>query len=307
MVDTGFTSNTDSGGATPAAVIGATGFIGTWLTAALTRAGVPTSGYSRAEPFSRDGRAAAGLAGARTVFFVAQTATIAQAEREPWRARADLETFRLLLDVVRRDGDRPTMVLAGSGGAVYGTAVEPPHAETSPVHPATVYGRVKLEMEREMLSAADAVEPVALRIATVYGPGQRRAGGQGVINHWLTAVARGEPLRIYGDPGATRDFVHVEDVVRAMVRVHEMTADGGRVRTPVLNIGCGRPVSLAEVVEVVRKVVTGRSVTVTRLPGREVDRRHSWLDVRNAADVLGWRPRITLEEGMRTMWRQIAR
>lgn len=269
-------------------VVGATGFIGRRLLARLANLGARPAGLTTATPPSDSAEA---LAEARTVYFVAGSVTPASADRHPERVAAHLKLFRDLLDRVA--GAR--VVLASSGGAVYDPAVPPPYAERSPVAPASTYGRAKLRMEYDLLARHDTCVPTVLRLSNVYGPGQRLGTGQGVVAHWLDAAAHGRPVVVYGDPEATRDYIYVDDVVDAMVGVH----DAGPL-PPVLNIGSGVPVSLATLLRLVEKAAGTLDVVYER--GRPFDRRHTWLDTRLARRVLDWAPRTGIEDGIASTW-----
>lgn len=274
----------------PAAVVGAGGFIGSHLVAALRDAGVHTAALTRSDPPT------AALGRVATIFYLATSVRPATADAE--LADRDHEAFARLLDAVASAGRRPTLVLAssGGGGTIYDPASPPPYREDSPVGPASAYGRAKLRLERELLSRADVVRPLVLRLANTYGPGQRPRGGLGVVAHWLRAAATGEPLVVFGDPGMSRDYVYVGDVVEAMLRVH------GRDALPaVLNIGSGRAVTLERLLATVTGVVDG-PLTVRYEPTRSSDLPASWLDVRAAARHLRWRARTDLADGIRRSW-----
>jgi UDP-glucose 4-epimerase len=276
-----------------AAVVGAGGFIGSRLRERLVAAGIPTVGATAASPLRTP---------ARTVYFVAGSVTPSSAERYPDRVAAHLASFRALLDFLAGSGIRPTVVLASSGGTVYDENIPPPYAETSAVAPSSAYGRAKLAMERELLARGDDITGVVLRLANVYGPGQRVGTGQGVVAYWLDAVAGGRPLVVYGDPGTTRDYVYVDDVVDAMVRIHR----AGPL-PDVLNIGSGVPTSLSELLATVEKAVSGHlaghTVDVRFERHRWFDRRDVWLDTGLAARTLHWHARTGLDDGIARTWR----
>ena len=280
-----------------AAVIGAAGFIGSRLTARLTALGADPVGFTTETPFAVGTEPAPALREARTVYFVAGSVTPGSAERHPERAAAHRALFRGLLDCLAAAGRHPRVVLASSGGTVYDPGFPPPYAEDSPVAPASAYGRVKLELEEDLLARAGDLTPVVLRLGNVYGPGQRLRTGQGVVAYWLDAAANGRPLTVYGDPETTRDYVYVDDVVDVLVDLHH----AGPL-PPVLNVGSGVPVSLATLLRTVEKAVTDRTLDVRYEPGRWFDRRDTWLDVALARRVLGWTARTDLETGIARTW-----
>jgi UDP-glucose 4-epimerase len=156
-------------------------------------------------------------------------------------------------------------------------------------------------MERELLARADAVHPVILRLANIYGPDQPERGG--VVARWLARVARGEPLEIFGSPRAARDYLYVDDAVDALLRVRHRFADGiGGDRLPtVVNIGSGTPVTLAHLTDVVSEAV-GRPLQIRFGEGRHIDRLAYWLDISTADRLLRWRPRTPLPVGVRQAW-----
>ncbi|MFA1548291.1 NAD-dependent epimerase/dehydratase family protein [Actinomadura chokoriensis] len=284
------------------AVVGAGGFIGARLTETLTMAGVPAAPVTRATPAVANGRPAPALRGARVIFYLASTVNPALAERHPERVAADHAAFTGLLAALRRTGDRPALILTSSAGAVYAPHGTPPYAETDPLGPASAYGRAKVGLERALFDARDAVRPIVVRIANAYGPGQRTGTMQGVVGHWLEAAAAGLPLRLYGPSEARRDYVFVDDVVEALLHarhlVHRLPEGGA---PEVFNIGSGVPVSLGELAGLVAAAL-GREPRVERLPARGFDRRDVWFDVRRAREVLGWRPRTSLPDGLRRTW-----
>lgn len=281
----------------PVAVVGANGFLGGAVCAAVRAAGVPHAAFTRARPgVGADGAPAPGLLEARTVYWLAGLTVPGTADRDPDFAATELEPFRRCLEALVRAGHAPTVVLSSSGGRVYDPAGEPPFAETDPVNPRDVYGEVKLALERELLGARGHVHPRVVRVANAYGPRQRSRGGHGVVAYWLDAAARGEPLTVFGDPAASRDYVFVDDVVAALLAAG--ASDGA---PEVVNVGSGRPTSLGDLARLVRDTVGG--VEVRHAPGRGFDLERTWLDVGLAREALGWSATVPLEEGLRRTWR----
>jgi UDP-glucose 4-epimerase len=287
-----------------AAVIGAAGFIGRPLCDALEAEGVRVARYSRSRPFVRDGRLSAELVAARTVFYVATSINPAKAASQADLAAADQRTFVSLLDGLREAGRRPTLIFTSSGGTVYDPQVAPPYLESSPTGPAAAYGRCKLRLECELLARADAVRPVILRLANIYGPGQPESGG--VVARWVASAARGDALEIFGSPRAARDYLYIDDTVDALMRAYHLATAGGPLdpAESVFNVGSGTPVMLARLADLVA-AAAGRRVQVHHRPGRDFDRLAYWLDVAAAHRKLGWRPHTPLELGVRRTWQAL--
>jgi UDP-glucose 4-epimerase len=289
----------------PAAVIGATGFIGSRFVTELTRSGHPVARFNQAHPPVVDGRPAAGLCDAEIVLFLAARLSPAVAERHPEQVVSERKLLIDVLEVLRHSAQFPVFVLASSGGTVYSPDAWPPYAESALTRPTSAYGRAKLRLERELLDHTDHVRPVILRLSNVYGPGQRPAHGYGVLSHWLDAAARRQPIRVFGDPDVVRDYVHVDDVAAILETVHRRTASTGPDGIPaVLNVGSGSPTSLADLLAIVSTVVD-RRIEVIREGGRQFDRRGNWLDSSLAHATLGWKAQIGLTDGVRECWHHV--
>jgi UDP-glucose 4-epimerase len=289
-----------------AAVCGASGFIGSRLAATLEQRGVRVSHYAKATPvLTADGGLAPGLAEVATVYYLATSLSPAVAEQAPELVVAEREFFTELLGRLRKEGRRPTVVLTSSGGTVYDPSSYPPFREDTPALPSTAYGRAKRDLERDLLSWDKALTPLILRLSNVYGPGQPATRGYGVLPHWLGALARGDRLRVFGSPRSRRDYVHVDDVVDAMARLHFVGEDAADLPR-ILNIGSGRPTALVELLALVVEVA-GRAVHAEFEQARPFDRHDAWLDPTEAERHLGWRARIHLEEGVRETWERVLR
>jgi UDP-glucose 4-epimerase len=138
------------------------------------------------------------------------------------------------------------------------------------------------------------VPTVSLRYFTVYGPRQRPDMG---FNRFLAALIDGRPLVQYGDGRQTRDFTYVADVASA---THAAAVRG--VPGRVYNIGGGSRVSLREVFDLLGRV-TGRAVRIDHQPSQKGDMRDTFADTTAARRDLGFEPGVSLEEGLREMYR----
>lgn len=189
------------------------------------------------------------------------------------------------------------IVYPSSGGTVYGVARRLPIAEEHPAEPISVHGATKLATER-LLSALALQRGYAstiLRIANPYGPDQWRRRSQGILGALLRAVATGEPVTVWGDGSVVRDFLALEDAVAALAAARRL-GDG-----EVLNVGSGRGHSIRDLLDVVERV-TEAPVPVRWREERGFDVPANVLDPGRAREVLSWRPRTSLEEGVRGMW-----
>ena len=203
-----------------------------------------------------------------------------------------LGTVRIL-ESARKHGAQ--VVFSSTGGAIYGdcTTSAP---EDSPCEPLSPYGTAKLAAE-EYLRAYNRLygtRHIALRYGNVYGPRQDPHGEAGVVAIFLGALARGEQARIFGDGSQTRDYVYVGDVARATVAA--LGHEGG-----VFNVGTGRETSVAELYELCARVA-GSDRAAEHAPARLGELQRSFLDPTLAADTLGFRAMVDLEDGLRSTW-----
>jgi len=206
-----------------------------------------------------------------------------------------LGTVRIL-ESARKHGAQ--VVFSSTGGAIYGdcTTSAP---EDSPCEPLSPYGTAKLAAE-EYLRAYNRLygtRHIALRYGNVYGPRQDPHGEAGVVAIFLGALARGEQARIFGDGMQTRDYVYVGDVARATLAA--LGHEGG-----VFNVGTGRETSVAELYELCARVA-GSDRTPEHAPARLGELQRSFLDPTLAADTLGFRAMVDLEDGLRSTWNWI--
>src|SRR5215471_2029077 len=219
----------------PATVVGSSGFVGSALTARLGAAGVRVRTFTRDVSFcTGPGQLAPELLDSETVFWLATSVNPAVAEERSDLVAYDHDQFATLLHGLESVRAAPRVILLSSGGTVYDPADDPPYSEDSPVRATTAYARAKLELERALLdSRLPAGRKLVVRAANAYGPGQPARRGQGVIAYWLNAVRRGDPPVLLGDRETVRDYVYIEDLVDALITVHETAA----AVPPVLNVG----------------------------------------------------------------------
>ena len=279
-----------------AAVVGARGFLGAAIAAKIAATGDTVPEYDRAMPFIVDGELDPELGKVRTVIWAASSINPQIAAEQPERIADDRDAFADFLDRLESVNPAARVVLLSSGGTVYGEATSLPFTEDSPTRPISAYGRAKVALETllESRSSGD----VVARIANAYGPGQALAPGQGVIGHWLRAVLREEPTRVYGSLELTRDYVHVDDICEAIRRIHA----SHDVLPRIINIGSGTPTTLAEVAEVIGEVTGVGQLAIQYEGGRSIDVSSSWLDIALARRALDWSPRTGLRDGVASMW-----
>jgi UDP-glucose 4-epimerase len=207
----------------------------------------------------------------------------------------------VLLEAVRHHSPATRFVFSSTGGAVYGDHTVPPNVETSPKNPESPYAVAKLSVELYLAYYArvHGLDTVALRYANVYGPRQDPHGEAGVVAIFCGRLLEGRPLTLFGDGRQTRDYVYVTDVVDATWRAatQERLPPAGELDTRAFNVGTGVGTAVVRLAEVLRAVAK-REMAIEYAPKRPGEQQDSFVDVSKAAALLGWRPTVTLEEGL---------
>ncbi|WP_323675904.1 NAD-dependent epimerase/dehydratase family protein [Halorubellus sp. PRR65] len=195
--------------------------------------------------------------------------------------------------LLERAADRDARLVFASSAAVYGRPSQLPIPESEPTTPRSPYGISKLAADQYVRAYGDwdDCDAVALRFFNVYGPGQVA----GVIPTFLARARAGEPLVVHGDGNQTRDFVHVDDVVRALVAAATTTATG-----EAFNVGTGTATSVEELATLVSDLAPG-SVPVVHDDPRPADVRESCADTTVARDELGFAAEVSLTDGLASL------
>ena len=203
-----------------------------------------------------------------------------------------------LLEAARAAGAR--ILFASSGGAMYGRDAPIPSPEDVPPLPESPYGIAKYCAEQyiALYNRLHRTRHSVLRLANVYGPRQDPAGGAGVITIFCASALAGTQPTIYGDGTQTRDYVYVDDAVRAFLAA----GDDGRPGT--WNIGTGVEVSVLDLAAIVADVA-GQEMRPRFAPPRAGELPRSAIAVDRAASELGWHAATPLAEGVRRVYRWI--
>lgn len=289
------------------AVLGAGGFIGTNLCLALRQAGCDVLGVGRPPhqdvlasfawsdvEFADTDAVARAVAGRDIVYQLLGGSVPVESNRDPI---ADIEaslipTLRLVEACQMAGVGR--LVFTSSGGTVYGPTSSAPVAETAPTDPTTAYGINKLAIEKYLglyrhLNGFDAV---TLRIANPYGPFQHRRRAQGLVGTVMARLLTDETVEIWGDGSVVRDYIHIDDVVAAMLAV---ATYAGPYR--IFNVGSGEGRSVREVIEDIRALFPAPPEVLYH-SGRPADIPYNVLDCALLTAETGWHPRIVWADGL---------
>ena len=188
------------------------------------------------------------------------------------------------------------VVLASTGGAMFGDAGGPIHEEMLP-KPSSPYGASKLAMEAyaHAFAGSYGLQSAVLRFANVYGPYSERKGS--VVAHLFRQILAREPITIYGDGSQARDFVFIGDLCDGIIRAMDVKASG------IFHLGSGSPTSLTELLEKVGRVVGPDwplEVRYDSWRAGEVRRTHT--SIAKAVEAFGYSPGTPLEAGLQATW-----
>jgi len=210
----------------------------------------------------------------------------------PLYVRRNLLATQRVAEAAAEAGAR---VVFASSSSVYGEAERYPTPEDARPRPISPYGVSKLACEH-LLSAYAAgagLDWVCLRYFTVFGPRQRP---DMAFARMLAALAEGRPFEVYGDGRQSRGFTYVADAVAATLAAMEQAPAGA-----LYNVGGGAEASMLEAIAVAEQVA-GRRLQVRFLPPAPGDVRRTAADTTRIRRELGWAPRVSLQEGLRSQW-----
>ncbi|HLX19037.1 MAG TPA: SDR family oxidoreductase [Gaiellaceae bacterium] len=234
--------------------------------------------------------------GTDVVYHLGALGSVPRSVQDPLTSSAvNVEGTLNVLLAARDEGVR--RVVFASSSSVYGAKTDLPVAESLPADPISPYGVAKLAAERYCVSFTrvyESFETVVLRYFNVFGPRQSPFSQYAaMVPLFITAIAAGEPVTIYGDGEQSRDFTFVDNVVDATVRAAHADGANGRI----FNVAAGSPASVNAVAQMIGGVL-GKDVERQFAPPRPGDIRDSWADVTAAKETLGYSPSVNLEQGL---------
>ena len=197
-----------------------------------------------------------------------------------------------------RDAGVQRVVLASSG-AIYGEQPRQPVTEDVPPHPTSPYAVSKLAAEHYVntIGGLWGIETVALRVFNAYGPGQSIPPSHApVIPQFMQQAMGGGSLVVFGEGKQTRDFVYIDDVVKALVTA----AIARGIDRQVINVGLGQETSINELVQTIEQV-TGREAHSLHVPSESGGVSRLVADLTSARRWLNYQPQIDLETGLRSL------
>ncbi|MCC6405045.1 MAG: NAD-dependent epimerase/dehydratase family protein [Candidatus Yanofskybacteria bacterium] len=290
-------------------VTGGAGFIGSNLVNTLCRDGYAVVALDNLVSGRRDrlddrvrfikadvrepGALVGAFEGADAVFHLAALPRVQLSIADPVGTAA-VNVFGTINALVAAQVARVRRFVFASSSSVYGNPPVLPTPETTELNPLSPYANHKKLGESSCGTWSDiyGLETVCLRFFNVYGPGFDPSGQYAlVIGKFIMQRLAGTPLTIWGDGQQARDFTHVSDVVNACARAINAKLPG---KANIINIGAGNPTKVAYLAELI-------GGPVVHEPARTGEPRNSFAAIRRAAELLDWKPLVSIETGIRML------
>ncbi len=290
-------------------LVGGNGFLGSHLVDALLAAGrtvrvldtlperfrQPVPGVQYFHPGDdKTGVPTAALAGCGVMLHLAQhTLPPASSQQSEQGVRESVQAFEDLLLQALGCGIRQVLFFS-SGGAVYGEPSACPIGEASDCRPISPYGRAKLLMEQTLarFHQQQGLHYLVVRPSNPFGPRQDFRGQQGVIPIFLHRMLTGQPISIWGDGLAVKDYLYVSDLVDAVLALLQAGFDN-----TAYNIGSGCGTTLRDILALL-ETATGRRARVEYVAAHATDVKNNVLAIEKLVARTGWQPRVSLEQGL---------
>ncbi|MCS6874619.1 MAG: NAD-dependent epimerase/dehydratase family protein [Pyrinomonadaceae bacterium] len=289
------------------AVLGSDGFIGSHLTEALLAKGYDVKCFDKTirskipriekieGNFLDEESLRQALRGCDTCFHLISTTLPSSSNESPiFDVQTNvIGTIRLLELCLEENVQK--VIFISSGGTVYGMPLEIPIKESHPTNPICSYGITKLTCEKylSLFHHLYGLEYRILRVANAFGERQKTNSAQGAIAVFLAKALRDEEIEIWGDGSTVRDYIHVDDVIDAFLRV--MAYEGEQ---KIFNIGSGNGRSLNEVLDTIEKVLAKRIKKIYTGKKRRLDVPINVLSIELAKRELMWSPKVEFDEGV---------
>jgi UDP-glucose 4-epimerase len=201
-----------------------------------------------------------------------------------------LSSFKKILDYAHIFNIKK-LIFVSSGGAIYSGAKVIPTSEDYPSHPVSFYGLANLMLERLIKEYYNMykLNSIILRLSNIYGP---RQWGSGVIPSFIKQILENKSPVINGDGKQTRDFVYIDDIIRALL------ISAKTKKTGIFNVGSGQEINLNELCREINKLLNTNIKPSYHFVEKEESQR-SVLDCSKIKNELNWQPRVNLEAGLK--------
>lgn len=187
------------------------------------------------------------------------------------------------------------VVFISSGGTVYGKEVDCPLKEKTHTNPISSYGVQKVTIEKllYLYNYMYGLDYRIIRLANPYGPYQRPNGILGAVTTFTYKTLKGEEITIYGDGSVVRDFIYIDDAIKAIMKIVN-----GDNKHHTFNLGCGYGTSIKKVIDIIQESLK-LEMKITYKKGRQVDVPVNYLDISRYEKYYGALNPIDLSEGIK--------
>jgi UDP-glucose 4-epimerase len=275
-------------------LLGGTGFIGTALAVRLRQDGRTVYVVGRGDAHKLRHL----LTKCNAVIHLASATTPGVSSAQPALEQVNLDLTRYLVQCLQGQPE-VHLVYFSSGGTVYGNPKQLPVIEESGTDPISPYGAAKVAQEnicKSLRTFGNAV--TILRPSNAYGPRQTGKDGFGLIRTLFEHSRLGTTMEIWGDGENVRDYIYIDDIIEATMRLIGQPHDGS-----TYNLGSGVGYSIVQVKKLVEKV-TGLPVKTLYRSARGIDVRAVVLDSTRLYSLLDWQPSVGLAEGLKWTWQK---
>ena len=299
--------------AEPILVIGAGGFIGRHLVRALSESGEHVIAATRSDPDFRLTNVETHIVGlskpedfdsliadSRVIVHLASTSTPSSTSGRPIvELQENLRLSLALLQALQRRPETKLIYLS-SGGSLYSTGQNESADEDSPLAPRSYHGAGKIAAEYFISAWCSqySASATVLRPSNIFGPGQPERPGFGVIPTALGKILRQEPMTVWGDGSAVRDYLYIDDFVALCLAIIRSPARAG---TNTVNAASSTGVSLNELFAAMESI-TGQRLQRNYQTSRAVDADRVVMNASKARQSYSWSPKISLHEGLMRTW-----
>ncbi|MEO0892346.1 MAG: NAD-dependent epimerase/dehydratase family protein [Pseudomonadota bacterium] len=299
----------------PVVIIGGTGFCGPHLVRQLLADGYPVRVMSRRGPnglnpwqeeMLRGAEVLRGdmsnpfdltnaISGAETVI---HAASASKSRNSDVAIEQDIDiNLKGTVSIIQTAGacGAKRLVYLSSAGAIYGIGQGRPYIESDACQPLSSYGIVKLAAESYVthLGAAHGLSTLIARISNPFGPGQTGADGQGIMAVFSRLIVKGQPVRLFGDGSAERDYITVEDAMRALHELMGMGEEG------IVNIASGQSSSISSILDMLEDVMGQTAERTYMQAARPADLGHVHINNDKMVARLGWKPDVDFKPKIR--------
>jgi UDP-glucose 4-epimerase len=211
--------------------------------------------------------------------------------------KVNLPNTLSILHTMLRNGIK-RIIYPSSGGAIYGESGSDKSKESGPLNPIGAYGMGKLLVEETLryYRRTCGLKDLIVRISNAYGGSERTTSCQGAVDVFLRRHAEGKAIPLWGDGATVRDYIHIDDIVQALVLLYEQD-----VHAIEVNLGSGVGHSLMEVISIIENV-SGVPVKIERREGMYTGLKRNVLDTELLKQIVGYGAKISLEDGISRCW-----